>query len=260
MLIFYSGGRKMALREEMEKQGGILFRWRSYVPLVILPVLFVAFAEPGRIAQSLGETERDILSCISISISISFFGLLVRCLTVGFTPKGTSGRNTNEQIADVLNTTGMYSMVRNPLYLGNFIIALGIVLFVGVWWFVLVFILAFWLYYERIIFAEEEFLRRKFDPQFGLWAEITPAFLPNPRKWRRPGLPFSLSSVLKREYTGLFVITASFTLLRALIDLLAKAQLDMGSGWAIFFISGLVVYITLRTLKKKTRVLEVEGR
>ena len=228
------------------------------MPLVILPVLLVALPEAGRIAQGLGDTVRDIWTCIAIAIS--FCGLLVRCLTVGYAPQGTSGRNTKEQKADVLNTEGMYSMVRNPLYLGNFIIALGMALFVGVWWFVIIFMLAFWLYYERIIFTEEEFLRRKFDPRFGLWAEVTPAFLPRFRKWRRPGLPFSLRTVLKREYTGLFVITASFTLLRALIDLLAKGHLDMGLEWAMFFISGLVAYLLLRALKKKTRVLEVEGR
>jgi protein-S-isoprenylcysteine O-methyltransferase Ste14 len=251
-------GEKMALREEMEKQGTFLFRWRSYVPLVILPVLFVALPEAGRIAQSLGDTLRDIWT--SVAIAISFLGLLVRCLTIGYAPRGTSGRNTKEQIADVLNTEGMYSMVRNPLYLGNFIIALGMVLFVGIWWLVLFFVLAFWLYYERIIFTEEEYLRSKFDPHFELWAEDTPAFVPRLRNWRRPNLPFSLRTVLKREYTGFFIITASFTFLRALINLLAGVKFDMGRGWAIFFISGLVVYLSLRTLKKNTSVLEVEGR
>jgi protein-S-isoprenylcysteine O-methyltransferase Ste14 len=248
----------MALREEMEKQGGFLFRWRSYLPLVILPVLFIALPESGRIAQTLGDTARNV--CMGISMTISFSGLLIRCLTVGYAPQGTSGRNTKEQKADLLNTKGMYSVVRNPLYLGNFLIALGIALFIGVWWLVLIFVLAFWLYYERIIFAEEEFLRRKFDPQFSLWAEVTPAFLPRPRKWRRPDLPFSLRTVLKREYTGFFVIAASFTFLEATVNLLAGGKLDMGLEWAMFFISGLATYLTLRTLKKKTRLLDVEGR
>ena len=57
---------------------------------------------------------------------MSFFGLGIRVFTVGFTPKNTSGRNTAEQIADVLNTSGIYSMVRHPLYVGNFFMWLGI--------------------------------------------------------------------------------------------------------------------------------------
>ncbi|MGB8874133.1 MAG: hypothetical protein WCC75_12145, partial [Desulfobaccales bacterium] len=44
----------------------------------------------------------------------------------GLPPRGTSGRNTQGQVAETLNTTGIYSLVRNPLYLGNFLIWLGL--------------------------------------------------------------------------------------------------------------------------------------
>lgn len=61
-------------------------------------------------------------SCIAVSL----FGLLIRAVTIGFTPKGTSGRNTKEgQVAEVLNTKGIYSVVRHPLYLGNYFMWLG---------------------------------------------------------------------------------------------------------------------------------------
>ena len=73
----------------------------------------------------------------------------------------TSGRNTSEgQVADTINQTGMYSMVRHPLYVGNFIMWLGIALFTASIWFVLLFIAVYWLYYERIMYAEEQFMRR----------------------------------------------------------------------------------------------------
>jgi protein-S-isoprenylcysteine O-methyltransferase Ste14 len=72
-------------------------------------------------------------------------------------------------VAEVLNTTWMYSLVRNPLYLGNFIIWLGLALFINVWWCTIIVILSFILFYERIIFAEEKFLREKFGKTFK-WA------------------------------------------------------------------------------------------
>jgi protein-S-isoprenylcysteine O-methyltransferase Ste14 len=87
----------------------------------------------------------------------------------GYVPRGTSGRNTRWQVAETLNTTGMYSIVRNPLYLGNFIIVLGILLFVQVWWIVVIGIVGFWFFYERIVFTEEGFLRRKFGTVFLEW-------------------------------------------------------------------------------------------
>jgi len=46
-----------------------------------------------------------------LCLAISLLGLGVRIVTVGYVPKGTSGRNTRGQKANVLNTTGMYSLV-----------------------------------------------------------------------------------------------------------------------------------------------------
>jgi len=51
----------------------------------------------------------------------------------------------------------MYSMVRNPLYLGNFFMGLAPVLFMHTWWLCVIYVLAFILYYERIIVKEEAF-------------------------------------------------------------------------------------------------------
>lgn len=57
----------------------------------------------------------------SIAIYVGLFGFLIRIYTIGFTPKNTLGRNTKEeQIAGELNTKGLYSLTRNPLYVGNF--------------------------------------------------------------------------------------------------------------------------------------------
>jgi len=82
-------------------------------------------------------------------------GLFIRAYAVGHTPANTSGRNTKEQLADELNTTGIYSMVRHPLYLGNFFMWLGAAVLTKNGWFIVAFILLYWIYYERIMFAEE---------------------------------------------------------------------------------------------------------
>ncbi len=148
----------MSLREEIEKQGNWLFRYRSYISLIFLPLFLLALKDTEVIEKIFGDSIEDAWEVFCVVIST---GLFIRCLTIGYVPKGTSGRNTNKQRADRLNTTGMYSVVRHPLYLGNFLIMLGMMMFIQVWWIVIISVLAFWLYYERIIFAEEEFLRKK---------------------------------------------------------------------------------------------------
>ena len=248
----------MALREELEKQGSWLFRWRSFVPLFILPVLVIALEKSGYLERHFGDDAENFFGLFCVAISL--LGLAVRCITVGFTPRGTSGRNTKKQIAKTLNTKGMYSIVRNPLYLGNFLIFLGITLFIQVWWFSIISLLAFCLYYERIMFTEEEFLRNKFGSSYLEWAERTPLFLPKPGNWKQPDLPFSFRNVLKREYSALFVITSSFPLIDTVSDLVAVNRLELDWGWIILFTAGLAIYLTLRALKKKTKILAVSGR
>lgn len=248
----------MALRNQFEEQGGWLFRWRSYLPLVIFPVLFVALYSTDQLERLIGDTAEDYyeIACILIS----FLGLGVRIFVAGFVPARTSGRNTKAQLAEQLNTKGIYSIVRHPLYLGNFLIFLGVAMSVPVWWFILIFLLAFFLYYERIMYAEEAFLREKFDQEFEDWARVTPAFVPNFSRWSRPDLGFSVRNVLRREYSGFFGIIAVFSTMELLGDLIEGEALEQEPGWIAFFVFGLGVYLLLRTLKKSTRILHVEGR
>jgi protein-S-isoprenylcysteine O-methyltransferase Ste14 len=248
----------MALREEFVKSGNWLFRWRSYLPLFIVPFLLIALRESKYLEQTAGENAEYLWE--GFCAVVSFTGLLIRCVVIGYAPRRTSGRNTEKQKAETLNMTGLYSVVRHPLYLGNFFIFWGMVLFVQVVWFAILAVLSFWLYYERIMYAEEEFLREKFGGTFLKWAEKTPAFLPGFRNWQQPVLAFSYKNILKREYTAFFLIIASFTLLDMAGDIFVTGELKIDLMWLTLFILGLAVYVILRTLRTKTKLLNVEGR
>ncbi len=246
------------LRRELKDQGNWLFRWRSYIPILIFPLLVVALlVEQGYLTTSFQVVESYY---IPFCLLIAFAGLAIRAGVIGYVPVGTSGRNTTEQRAEFLNTTGLYGMVRHPLYLGNFLIYLGIVMSVPVWWFILLFALLFFIYYERIMYAEEAYLFGLYGKDYESWAEKTPAFLPRLSGWTKPGLPFSVKNVLKREYPGFFAIIASLTAIEVLQNLLGKSEPLLSAGWITFFLGGAVIYLTLRTIKKKTRFLHVEGR
>lgn len=246
----------MPLREEIERDGNWLFRYRSYLPLLLALVIVIAmFSNDYRPVDRSGGTSWDI-ACLLVS----FLGLAVRIYTIGHTPAGTSGRNTREQVADTLNSSGIYSTVRHPLYLGNFLIWLGISMYDRLWWVVLITVLVFWIYYERIMFAEEEFLRRSFPDDYERWAAGTPAFIPDPTKWKKPSLPFSFRNVLKREYSGFFAIICSFTFLDIVSGVITQRRFAPEPFYRILFAVGLVVYLVLRTLKKKSSLLSVDGR
>jgi protein-S-isoprenylcysteine O-methyltransferase Ste14 len=245
----------MALQEEFEHSDSWLFRWRSYLPLALVGVLLVAMDEyqyPGN-SEALDELWEGVC------LLVSFFGLGIRVFTVGHTPRATSGRNTREQVADRLNTTGIYSFVRHPLYLGNFFMFLGVMLFAHTWWLTLIYILAFWLYYERIMFAEEAFLKKKFGDEYLKWANTTPAFIPRFRNYRRPDTPFSLRKVLKKEYNGFFAVVIAMFFLELYGEIIVKGRFELDLSWAILISFSLIVWATLRTLKKRTTWLNENG-
>jgi protein-S-isoprenylcysteine O-methyltransferase Ste14 len=245
----------MPLVEEFERTGAWLFRWRSYLPLVLVVLLVVSL---GSYTYPKGSHGLDRVWEV-ICIAISFSGVAFRALTAGYAPRGTSERCTRRQVAAELNTSGVYSMVRHPLYFGNFLIALGVFSFLRIWWLVLIYGLVFALYYERIMFAEEKFLREKFGDAYRSWAGVTPAFLPNPRKWRSPNLPFSWKAVLRREYRTPLYLVATMFVLELLTDLRAERRLVLDVMWISLFAGSLVFFLVIRLIQKRTRCLEVEG-
>ncbi len=196
----------------------------------------------------------------SFSLAVALLGEGVRFFTVGYVPRGTSGRNTKGQVAETLNTTGMYAVVRNPIYLGNFIIWFGLSLFMKLWWFTTLISLFFLIFYERIIFTEERFLREKFGDDFLQWAEKTPVIIPTFKNWRPPSLPFSGKSALVREYGSFYAIIVTFTVLELLGGLSAIGRFILDAVWIKIFIGSTIFYLTIRFLKKKTKVFATTGR
>jgi len=219
----------MALVHEFENSGNWLFKRRGWLP-VILVVAGVIMMYLGN-RQALIFDLRDEM----IFLAISLCGELIRIITVGYAPKNTSGRNTAAgQIAEELNITGLYSVVRHPLYVGNFLMWLGPVLFLKSAWFAVIFALIYWLYYERIMFAEEQFLRRKFGEAYDKWSEKVCAFIPFTFKYIAPKLSFSVRNVLKREYNSIVNIFIVFTML----ELYTHRKIILHAGLDIFTCRG----------------------
>lgn len=244
----------MALVHEFETTGNWLFKRRGWLPLLVfLPSIFVMW---------LNDPTRNIFNAglEMVFLGVSLAGLVIRALTIGRTPRGTSGRNIKGQIAEELNTTGIYSTVRHPLYLGNFFMFLGPVLFIRSTWFTLVFSLAYWLYYERIMFAEEQFLRKKFGEIYDDWSSKVPSFIPSFRNYIPSRLPFSFRNVLKREYHGFVNVFFTFALLDFARNSIIYRSYTLTPLWMWLLVGGLVTWFIIRVLRKKTRWLNVEGR
>lgn len=246
----------MPLFEEFTRTGEWLFRRRSYLPLLLILIVLLGIGQlyyPGRVQHSSPWWE-------ALCISVALLGQMVRIFTIGYTPRNTSGTNTHGQMAESLNTSGIYSQVRHPLYLGNFLMWFGLFLFFRTWWLSVIIGLIFWLYYERIMFGEEEYLRKKFGEQYVQWASRTPSFFPRFRTWRKPELPFSLRKAIRNEYSPAFAMLVSFAAVNFITDSYIERRPVFDQRWLIALVSGTGLFLLLRALKKKTHLFEQQGR
>ena len=137
---------------------------------------------------------------------------------------------------------------------------LGIVLFLHDWMLTALISAGYWIYYERIVVAEEDFLRSKYPESYDEWADRTPAFLPRLSGYVKPPLPFSIRQVLRREYSGYFAVVLILFCLEVGGDHVVEGRLQFEPVWVGFVVASFVIYITLRSLKKYTSVLDVAGR
>lgn len=226
-------------QQEMARSGRRLFFVRgTYIYTIIAISTLLAWC-----SRDVGPFSAPVADCLWFwtSLGVASAGALVRVITSGFAALGTSGRAKIAAEASELNTTGPYSLVRNPLYVGRILNFTGLAMLSGNWVFgALVFLLAI-LVYERISVYEEEFLRGKFGPAHAEWAASVPALLPRLTGWVKPKYPFWWKRMIWREQNKLFLLVAT-----VFLTWLARQGFDLAalddSDWRwVYAFGGLVV-------------------
>jgi protein-S-isoprenylcysteine O-methyltransferase Ste14 len=180
--------------------GAKLFEWRDYTPIpLIILVLFTA--EPNVLSATFGTL-------------LAIFGELFRIYAVSFIGSVSRTRNTNTTGGNLI-TAGPFGWVRNPLYVGNFFIVIGLAVFAGLIWVMIVTAALFAFQYYCIVKYEEKLLLSRFGAEYEEFMQKVPAWIPK----RVPQLeawdwPVSFSPALKSERRTLAAI---FLMLIALI-------------------------------------------
>lgn len=142
--------------------GAVLFRNRSWMPL---PMVAIALAVPGHMA-----IWRWIVGAILIAI-----GEGVRVCGVA-----AAGAVTRRRSRDVqrLVTYGIFARVRNPLYVGNFVIWIGFVVISGITWLLPAAVLFFAIQYTLIVEYEEAVLLTIFGQEYRDYRQRTRRWIP----------------------------------------------------------------------------------
>lgn len=205
--------------------GTLLFRLRSFTPIPVVGLLVFLLVRSRALAGPGGESVDRLLN--GVGLALAFLGQALRFYTLGLVRDGTSGQGDRLE-AVVLNTQGPYAYVRNPLYLGNLGIVLGLCCIAHSPWVYAIALGFFFGEYFFIIRAEEAFLRGRFGADFDGYCQkvsrwiprLTPAFAGKLRE------RFDLSRALKKEHNP-FAMWALGSLLLLGWELQARGQLGM---------------------------------
>lgn len=145
--------------------GRFLYRYRSYTPLPLMAILVLA-SRPTAVSLAAGAPL--LLAGESIRL-----GALRRI--------GGASRSTRIGGSD-LAVAGLYSLTRNPLYLGNALLSTGIAILSGIGWLPPLTIVLLAIQYVPIIASEEEELARRFGEKYETYRRLVPPFLPALRR------------------------------------------------------------------------------
>jgi protein-S-isoprenylcysteine O-methyltransferase Ste14 len=220
---------------ELAKSGKRLFQIRgNYLIAVIIIGAVIA-----NCINKIGPFDSTIANqfWFWLSLGIASLGAVIRIITSGYAALGTSGNIKDQAVAKELNTTGPYSLVRNPLYVGRILNFTGIAMLSGSWVFGLITFLCSVLIYERISVYEEEFLRGEFGDAHANWAKQVPFLLPRLNGWVKPKYNFWVKRMVMREDTKIYWLVTAVVLndcARSGFDIVQIAQnLSLFYVWVI---------------------------
>ena len=235
----------------MVKLGDFLFRYRNG----LFPVFYALLFLPSPPLLD------DYRWALGLGLFIALLGQAIRIMTIGLQYIIRGGKNY-KVYAEELVTGGLFSHCRNPLYVGNVLMILGLGVMANSLIFVAIITPVFILFYQAIIRAEEHFLLNKFGDAYRDYQRDVNRWIP-----RLSGLGSTLRSMtfngrraLLKEYNTTYFWTAAAVLVTAktVYQAQGRAALDQ---WLPFLIT-LFVLLTLsyglvRYLKKSHKLVEV---
>jgi protein-S-isoprenylcysteine O-methyltransferase Ste14 len=238
----------------MTKIGQILFRYRN----MLGPALFLMALSLSQPGSPVFGPQFDTQFALAGTV-IALLGQTLRIVTIGYEYIVRGGKN-KQVYANTLVEGGMFAHCRNPLYVGNLLMAIGLALMVHSYAFVLIVIPAIFFTYACIVAAEEAYLLGKFGSAYASYMKRVNRWLPRLSGFNASiaGMRFNWKRVLVKEYNTTFTLIAAMLALHLWARYCADGEGSLpGSSSVIGFAAiWVALYLAVRALKKSGLVKE----
>jgi Putative protein-S-isoprenylcysteine methyltransferase len=226
----------------MVQIGNFFFRYRNYLFIFLYLALFIP--SPPIFSHYVYP--------LVIGLVITVAGQLIRGLTISLAYIVRGGKD-KKVYADKLVTDGFFAHCRNPLYVGNILMLLGVGILVNSLIYLVVFIPLFLFIYQAIVLAEENFLRQKFGSEFDAYTKCVHRWLINPVGLAKTisGMHFFWKRWLVKEYNTQVIWLTGIAIILFYKYTHWSWDTDTRNTWlAIVLVILAVYYLTIRYLKK----------
>jgi hypothetical protein len=95
--------------------------------------------------------------------------------------------------------SGPYGWVRNPMYVGRFLVGLGLTLVTWRWFLIAPYVLVFWIYAQARVLQEEGRLRALFGEEYARYCRQVNRWLPRPPRQRMSEARWSWEAVFRNH-------------------------------------------------------------
>ena len=230
--------------------GNFFFKYRNWIFILFYGALFIPSPKIFT-AEQFGE--HYYIWPIGIGLFITVLGQLIRGLTIGLAYIVRGGKE-GKPYAEGLVTDGIFNHCRNPLYVGNILMLLGVGILANSLVYVAIVIPVFLFIYQAIVLAEENFLRGKFGPGFDTYCSKVNRWWPNLKGIGKTfgSMAFNWRRWILKEHTTQFIWLIGITLLLLLNYPELTGHDTQLRNILIGVILGilLLIYILIRYLKK----------
>lgn len=234
----------------MIQLGNFFFKYRNTLFIPLYLALFIPSPEIITLPYH--------LPLLISGLSITFFGQAIRAATIGLAYIERGGRD-KKVYASRLVTEGIFRHCRNPLYVGNILMLLGVGILSNSLFYVGLIVPAFLFIYHAIVLAEEHFLRNTFGAEFDAYCHQVNRWFPNFNglKTTFHSMTFNWRRWLVKEYTTLFIWLLGITLILLFkYPELTFHETALRNDWLKLTVPCLIVaFLSVRYLKKSGKLV-----
>ena len=236
--------------------GNFFFKYRNFLFIFLYLALFIPSPKLFT-PEVFGDSY--YLWPIVLGLVITISGQAIRGATIGLAYIVRGGKD-KKVYADELVTEGIFSHCRNPLYVGNILMLLGVGILSNSLIYVGILIPLFLFIYQAIVLAEENFLRNKFGEQFNAYCSRVNRWWINLKNIGNTfrSMQFNAKRWILKEYNTQFIWLAGI----AAILLVNYPHLTQNDSefrnllLTVIFIVLALGYILVRYLKKSGKLVE----